>query len=245
MIAKDKCVRINRFWSLAAALTVSAVCFASANASAQVSKTRNNDGSIISQTSAKATTLLQDGEPPVQEALPAGATVIYSNFGPKRILYNGQTGWTEAGAEANDYPLAEAMAFVPTSNYAVVRIEAAFQWVFGTNGVTMILAADNQGAPGKVLYSTFFSDLPTFGTCCVVQTAKIPVVKGSSVTLKAGQTYWIYPLPADTTSYLVWSYDVTKMGGPGAVSEDLGNTWTPTTYQTFGAFELFGMKLGE
>jgi len=71
-------------------------------------------------------------------------------------------------------------------------------------------------------------------------TAELIHTKTDHVGLKAGQQYWLYPLPADTTSYLIWNLDTTNKGGTGAVSKDLGVTWTPTTLTPFGAFNIYG-----
>ncbi len=198
---------------------------------------------MISNTTPKASMVVPEAHPAIQEALPAGASVIYSNFGAGTSLYDAGTGWTEAGLKANDYPIAEAMSFTPANTYVLVRIDAALTYVQGTNGVKLVLAEDNAGVPGKIIYVASFNNLPAFGTCCTVQTAKLTPTKTSHVTLKGGQAYWLYPLPVDATGYLVWNYDTTNMGGTGAVSEDYGKTWTPTTYPTFGAFDLFGIQV--
>jgi hypothetical protein len=196
-----------------------------APASAQVSKTRMDDGAILTTTTPAA-----------------GTTLIYSNFGKAGSVYNPSTGWTEAGAEANDFPLAEAMAFTVSSNYILVRIDMGITYLQGTNGMTLVVAEDNGGVPGNIIYSAPLTNLPSFGTCCALMTADLPHTKANHVGLSAGQQYWLYPLPADTTSYLIWNLDVTNKGGVGAVSKDLGVTWTPTTYTTFGAFNLYGYR---
>ncbi len=230
-------------------MTLGAIAFSvmlcAANANAQISKTPMSNGSIVSNTQPNASVVVPDANPKTEDSLPAGATVIYSNFGTGASLYNSGTGWTEAGAVANDYPIAEAMAFTPDSDYILLRIDGAFQYVQGTNGMTLILAEDNGGIPGKVFYVASFTNLPTFGTCCTVQTAKLSPTKGSYIALKGGQQYWLYPLPADPTSYIVWNYDTTNLGGNGAVSKDYGQSWTSTTYGTFGAFDLYGIKLAK
>ena len=234
----------NKVWKTAGALALGMMCFSGANLDAQVSKTLRSNGAVVSSTTPKANPEVPAAEPAVEDALPAGASVIYSNFGAK-IPYNPQTGWTEAGIEANDEAIAEAMSFIPTSDYIVIRIDAAFTYVQGVNGVKMILAEDNGGVPGKPIYSATFANLPTFGTCCAIQTAKLSPSKGKAVALKAGQTYWVYPLPVDTSTYLVWNYDVTNLGGPGAVSHDYGQTWSSTTLQPFGSFDLYGIQAAQ
>ena len=231
----------NGKWISAIAL----LCFTSTIASAQVARTPASNGALISTTQPRASMLIPDANPKTEGALPAGATVIYSNLGTGASAYNPGIGWTEAGAVANDYPIAEAMAFTPASDFILLRIDAAIQYVQGTNGMKLLLAEDNGGIPGQVFYVATFTNLPTFGTCCTVQTAKLSPTKTSYIALKGGQRYWLYPLPADATSYLVWNYDTTSLGGYGALSENYGQTWTSTSYATFGAFDLYGIPLTE
>jgi len=223
-----------------AMIAIGLACFACSDASAQVSKVSTTGGAVLSTTAPKASTVIPNANPAVEEALPAGISVIYTNLGTGTSVYNAGTGWTEAGAEANDYPLAEAMAFTPASSYILARIDMGITYLQGTNGMTLVLAEDNGGIPGATIYSTSFTNLPEFGTCCTLQTAKLAPTKTSFVPLKAGHQYWLYPLPADTTSYLIWNLDVTNKQGNGAVSEDYGTSWTATTLDPFGAFSLYG-----
>jgi hypothetical protein len=242
MIAKGLYIKSNRLCKTAGALAVSILCIASTNAIAQVSTTRTTEGAMISHTEPKASSVIPNSHPQVEEALPAGATVIYSNFGSGDSLYDAGTGWTEAGEEANDYPLAEAMSFSPVSSYLLVRIDVAMTYLQGTNGMKLVLAADNAGVPGKSLAVFTFTNLPSFGTCCTIQTMKLKTTS-KHITLTGGQTYWLYPLPADTTSYLIWNQDTTNMGGNGAVSKDYGSSWTAAPLSPFGAFDVYGLKL--
>jgi hypothetical protein len=241
-MTQRRCVRSSGISKKACAIAIGLMCLTSAIGRAQVSKTTTNDGAMISTTSPKASTVIPDAHPSAEEALPASASVIYSNFGTGTSLYNAGTGWTEAGAEANDYPLAEAMSFTPASSYIVLRIDAALTYLMGTNGMKLILAEDDGGIPGKIIYVASFSNLPDFGTCCTVQTAKLTPTKSSFVGLKAGQPYWLYPVPDDTTGYFIWNLDTTSKSGNGAVSKDYGKTWSATTLSPFGAFLLYGIK---
>jgi hypothetical protein len=226
----------------AGVLAFAVACFTSASATAQVVKTKVSGGAILSTTEPKASIVTPDAQPKTEEALPAGATVIYSNFGTGSSVYDAATGWTEAGEEANDYPLAEAMSFTPDTSYVLLRIDAGLTWVTGTNGVKLELAEDNAGVPGPVIFTASFTNLPVFGTCCTVQTVTLAPTKTDYIELKGGKTYWLYPLPADTTSYLVWNLDTTNMSGNGAVSETYGHTWTAASLSPFGAFDVYGMK---
>ncbi len=239
MIKLGKFAQLNMPRQAIGSLVLALLCFPVANAQVSTSATRG--GASVSNTVPKPSMVVPDAQVTPEAPLPAGAVVIYSNLGTGSTIYNAGTGWTEAGLEANDYPLAEAMSFIPSADYVLVRIDAAFTYVTGTNGAKLVLAADNNGIPGNIIYHNTFSNLPDFGTCCVLQTAKLTPTKSNHITLHAGQRYWLYPLPADTTSYLVWNYDTTNTGGSGAVSKDYGKTWTPATYDTFGAFDVYGI----
>jgi hypothetical protein len=224
------------------AMAISLVCLAAINADAQVNTSKRSDGSSVSSTMPATGRFVPDARP---ATAPAGVTLIYSSFGPKGAIYDASTGWTEAGAEANDFPIAEAMSFVPASDVVLLRVDAAFTYVTGTNGAHLILAEDKGGVPGKIIYGASFTNLPTFGTCCTVQTVKLTPTKTSHVALKGGATYWIYPLPDDTTGYIVWNLGVATIGGNGAVSNDYGKTWTASPFDTFGAFDLYGSVIAE
>jgi hypothetical protein len=239
MNSSGKHEKSNALMKTSQALAVSVLCFAAATALAQVSTTRTSDGAMLSHTQPKVSTVLPKAQSKVEEPLPPGATVVYSNLGTGTSVYNSGTGWTEAGAEANDYPLAEAMSFTPSSNFLLLRIDVGVTYLQGTNGMKLILAEDAQGVPGKTIYSAHFGNLPAFGTCCTVETAKVPANR--KITLESGKTYWLYPLPADTTSYLIWNLDTTNLDGNGAVSESYGSSWTTASLSPFGAFDVYGM----
>jgi hypothetical protein len=226
----------------ACALAIGALCLASTSLTAQVAASTTAEGATISHIAPKASTVVPNANPKAEEALPAGAAVIFSNLGTGDCVYQAGSGWTEAGEKANDYPLAEAMSFTPQNNYLLVRIDTAVTYLEGTNGMKWILAADNAGVPGKSISVFTFSNMPSFGTCCTLKTMKL-TASNKRIILTAGQTYWLYPLPADTTSYLIWNLDTTNQGGNGAVSKDYGVTWTPAPLSLFGAFDVYGIQL--
>src|ERR1700685_2136791 len=107
MNSSRKYEKSNALMKTSQALAVSVLCFAAATPLAQVSTTRTSDGAMLSHTPPKVSTVLPKAQSKVEEPLPAGATVVYSTLGTGTSVYNSGTGWTEAGAEANDYPLAE------------------------------------------------------------------------------------------------------------------------------------------
>ncbi len=212
------------------ALALGLVCFTAINVAAQVSSAIKPNGAVVSTATPKASTTIPDAHPAIEEALPSGVAVIYSNFGTGTSLYNASFGLTEAGAEANVLgngdPVSQAISFVPDTDYVLLRLDAALSYVEGTNKLGLFLAEDNGGVPGKVIYGAAFTNLPEFGTCCTVQTAKLTPTATKYVALKGGQTYWLFPLPVDPSGFFVWNADTTGQAGNGAYSHDNGKTWT-------------------
>jgi hypothetical protein len=80
------------------------------------------------------------------------------------------------------------MSFTPKANATATQIQIpVFYFNSGTNGFNLVLAADASSLPGKSLHSWDFKNLPTWGTCCKLVTAKY--AKG--VKLTKGKKYWV------------------------------------------------------
>ena len=85
----------NRLCKTAGALAIGVLFFAATSVFAQVSFTRAAEGAMISHIEPKASSVIPNSHPQVEEALPAGATVVYSNFGSGDSLYDAGTGWLD------------------------------------------------------------------------------------------------------------------------------------------------------
>jgi hypothetical protein len=152
-------------------------------------------------------------------------------------LHNGSTGYGILGPDAGQpWPQSVGCGFKPKATHVVTEIQVGVTYVQGTNTMVLSLREDHNQRPGKVLHSWHFSNLPNFGTCCTLQTAKY--AKGIPVT--KGKMYWVVvaPDPKHTDTYDVW--DNAYNDPSGAFSNNIGSGWTQQSYQTLSNFGVFG-----
>jgi len=172
------------------------------------------------------------------EQPPANLVTIYSNLGTGNNVYNGAAGTGVLGKNVPNqlYPEWLANGFTPTANHTVTEIQVGVTWVQGPNTVILSLNADNGGKPGKTLYITGFTNLPTFGTCCTLQTATLT----TGVPVTKGTMYWIVlrTSPTNQGTWNVWNNDFSGTQGP--FSNNIGQGWTQQSTQQLGAFGVFG-----
>jgi hypothetical protein len=129
--------------------------------------------------------------------------------------------------------IAVANAFTPSTTYTLSEIEVAVSFDLGATSAVVTLRSDNSDAPGAVLETWDATNLPALGTTGdIVQTFSA----ASSVTLTAGDQYWIEVAPGATNSALGWNFN----------NSALGNVWTSymgggTDSSTLqGGFAVFG-----
>jgi hypothetical protein len=121
----------------------------------------------------------------------AGLVTIFSNIG---TAYPEGSYWCREGATITG-PTAMsgfpeywvAGAFTPTANHTVTKVKVAVGFVQGTNGLVLGIYSDSNGVPGTALKTWNLSNLPTFGSCCTLESKSD--VAGISVT--AGTQYWV------------------------------------------------------
>ncbi len=180
---------------------------------------------------------------PVDRSFPAtkphpGLVTIYSNLGTGTNVYNGAAGTGVLGKNVPNQPFPEWLAngFTPTANHTVTEIQVGVTWVEGANSVILSLNEDNGGKPGKTLYITQFTNLPTFGTCCTLQTATL----ATGIPVTQGTQYWIVlrTSPTNQGTWNVWNNNFKDLQGP--FSNSLGNGWFQQSTQELGAFAVFG-----
>jgi hypothetical protein len=170
---------------------------------------------------------------------PKGAISIFNTLGAKKKswTYGDGSGWTisNPGSEAETLQWF-AYAITPTQSATLTEIAEAVGYVTGFEGVTIAVLADNNGSPGKVLWSKLVTKLETFGDCCAVATAK---VKGVAVT--AGTTYWIgalLPSKKEANTWDAWCFSTYNTGsGPAAYYTTSG--WN-TASEPYAAFAVLG-----
>jgi len=168
----------------------------------------------------------------------AGTITVYNNFGPGNA-YDPNNGWTESGAGSlTGFNSLQAMAFTNTTgqNIALTQIDIADGFISGNNSMVLSLYADNgSGAPGALMESWLVTSLPSFGTCCTVDT----VTSSPGVILSNGGTYWI-SAASDSQSWEAWNWNTTSASGQGSISTDDGATWASSAYSPNGAFDVLG-----
>jgi hypothetical protein len=175
-------------------------------------------------------------EPFVPAAESPKLVKIYSNLGTGSHVYNSIAGYGILGPDAGQpWPESVGCGFRPKADHTVTEIQVGATYVQGTNTLVVSLNEDNQGIPGKALHTWRFSNLPTFGSCCTLQSAKY--AKG--IPVKKGKLYWVVLSPQQKfkDTYDVW--DNNFAGTQGAFSNNIGSGWN-SSYQVLGAFGVFG-----
>jgi len=168
--------------------------------------------------------------------LPAGVITIYSNLGKGDQAYNAISGVGILGKDAGQ-PLPQwvGIAFTPTADHLVQGIQVGATYVSGTNEVALLLDEDNNGIPGAKLHAWELSNLPVFGSCCILQTSKYK----AGVPVKAGAQYWVVlrTMPQGTDTYGVWNDNYKGLQGTWA--NNTGQGWH-TSYQVLPAVGVYG-----
>jgi len=163
---------------------------------------------------------------------------IYSNLGTGNYVYNGSGGNGILGNNVSGqlYPEWVGCGFRPKADHTVTEIQVGATWVSGDNSLIMSLNESRRDRPGKALHSWQFKNLPTFGTCCTLQTGKL----STGIPVKKGKVYWVVlrPLPKHQDTWDVWNYDIS--GVQGLWSNNIGFGWTKASYQQLNAFGVFG-----
>ena len=169
---------------------------------------------------------------------PANLTTIYSNLGTGNNVYNAAAGTGVLGHNVPSQPFPEWVAngFTPTADHTVTEIQVGVTYVQGPDTVILSLNADNGGKPGQALYITQFTNLPTFGTCCTLETATLT----TGVHVTKGTQYWVVlrTLSSNQGTWDVWNNNFQDL--QGAFSNSTGHGWNKQSTQELGAFGVFG-----
>jgi hypothetical protein len=165
----------------------------------------------------------------------AGLKTIYSNLGTGRRVYDDSTGWTIGGAGSPVGQMWVAEPFTPTSDATVTRLKVAVGYVTGTNGVSIALADDKEGVPGKFLKQWFKTGLPNGGTCCVLQVEN----DAAGIPVKAGVQYWVVVKTSAKTNDTWDDFDFSNHAS-SQMATNTGSGWIKAGYNRQGAFGVFG-----
>jgi hypothetical protein len=168
----------------------------------------------------------------------AGLTTIYSNLGTGSNVYNAAAGTGILGKNTGMlFPEWLADGFTPTADHTITEIQVGVTWVQGPNTVILSVNTDNNGKPDVALHTwVMFSNLPTFGSCCVLQTAKVP----GGIAVKKNTQYWLVLRTFNNNdgTWDVWNDNFNEVNGP--FSNNLGTGWLLGGIQAQGAFGIFG-----
>jgi hypothetical protein len=171
-----------------------------------------------------------------------GATnlyTIYSNLGPTGQKYDPNQGDTIEGPKQGRYgQIWPAMPFTPKDDAEVTMIKIALaNSVGGSNGNAVSLNEDSNGLPGKALHTWIFTNLPAFGTCCVLQVAK----SAEGLNLTKGTQYWVvaFTNKNEANASDAWGLQYENVEGPVAFNR--GSGWHKSRFYV-GAFGVFGNK---
>jgi len=195
-------------------------------------------GGVVTINGGRNTILMRTpSEPFVPATTPSSKLVkIYSNLGKGSNVYNSIAGVGILGPDAGQpWPQAVGCGFRPKADHTVTEIQVGATYVQGTNTLVVSLNEDNKGIPGKALHTWHFSNLPTFGSCCTLQTAKY----SKGIPVKKGKLYWVVLSPQKKfqDTYDVWNNNFA--GTQGTFSNNIGSGWN-SSYQVLGAFGVFG-----
>jgi hypothetical protein len=198
-----------------------------------------SDDGIITINGGRTTVLMKA---PAQSFIPATPVpsklvTIYSNLGTGKNVYNGSVGYGILGRHAGQpWPQWVGCGFRPKADHIVTEVQVAGTYVKGTNSLIVSLNENDKDRPGKALHTWHFANLPTFGSCCTLQTGKF----AAGIRVKKGRMYWVVlrPSPQHQDTYDVWNNNF--KGVQGAFSNNIGSGWTPQSLQTLTAFGVFG-----
>jgi hypothetical protein len=120
----------------------------------------------------------------------AGATIVFSNIATKYPLglYFCCSGATISGPTSDlGFQSWPAMQFTPSADASVTEIDAAVEWIEGTDEVDIDLYADAGGVPGTLLKSFKATNLEGNAGCCGFAVGK----DKQGIPLTGGTPYWV------------------------------------------------------
>jgi len=167
------------------------------------------------------------------------AETVYSDLGSSPV-YDANHGYVLSTPTSTEgITQYVAMPFTPAADYDLTQIDLAIEWVSGVNSFTLdLVTADpsNHGFPtGSVLDSWTVVNMPTFNTCCSLDTV---TYAGAPILLQENVTYWLRVEVSDDT-YAVWDLNNTGATHPFAAYN--GITWkNDSGSYGDGAFDVLG-----
>jgi hypothetical protein len=197
-----------------------------------------SDAGVVTLNGGRNTVLMKAPSQSITAAVPASSKLIkiYSNLGKGDKAYDAIAGVGVLGTDAGQpWPESVACGFKPKADHTVTEVQVGATYLQGTNTLVLSLNQDNKGIPGKALHTWHFNGLPTFGSCCTLQTGKY--AKG--IKVKKGRLYWVVLQPQKQfqDTWDIWNNNFAET--QGTWSNNIGSGWN-TSFQVLGAFGVFG-----
>jgi hypothetical protein len=164
---------------------------------------------------------------------------IYDNLGKGKNAYRCCIAWTIGGPHSKIGQQWLAAPFKPSADRTATNVSLALTWSLGANaGLTVSLAADRNGHPGKDLVAAAVpANLPAFNHCCIVQS----VTFGAPASLTKGVRYWVVVRTNAATVHTVDNWQNNITGAGGIISSQNGKGWgNATVGKGLPAFAVFG-----
>jgi hypothetical protein len=174
----------------------------------------------------------------------AGNIVLFNDLGAGSAVYQTGGGWEIKGPTSSCVPahfdcgeFDSAFSFKPVTSSYFTELQIGLGYVSGTNSVIVNLNSDLSGSPGAILESWNISGLPSYLSCCTLQT----MLGDGTIPLVSGMTYWITIQPSASDTSALWLYNPSgsALVGPGQYST--GSGWLNNgDFDILGAFEVQG-----
>ena len=164
----------------------------------------------------------------------------YGNFGPNSSFSTYY--WCITGQSNTDCGPAIlreiAAPFTPSAAFRLQSISLPLAYGSGTNGAQISLAQDSAGIPGTTLESWQQNKLPGFSPPVATT-----VNDQFSLTLQAGQQYWVVVQPLSTGADSLLAWFVSDSGLGSALTDVGGSGWELLGPESQPAFDVAGMAI--
>jgi PEP-CTERM motif len=176
-------------------------------------------------------------------ALPAKASVLYSDFGTPASLYspsiyldiNGSTSVIGEISGDTSNSVADLFTVQGTGSIAVEEVDVAVSQVSGPGTFVASIWTDVGGVPTAEKASWSLTTSNIAGTCCAIES----VTGISGLSLTGGTQYFMVLAPVNNTdtSWNGWNENNQGVHGTSLESSN-GGSWTSLGTTPFGAFDV-------
>jgi hypothetical protein len=114
-----------------------------------------------------------------------------------------------------------AVPFTPSANMSIKKVEAAIQYVTGTNEIVLSINSDSSGLPGNALATFHAKHLAKGGSCCKLAIA----TSAAGIPVTQGTQYWLVVSTDSSDQDFLggWVFNTTDMRSyPFAINQGSG-----------------------